>query len=32
VPFTWNLSAASPGLPGPFTADSTAQVSLSLHE
>jgi hypothetical protein len=31
VPFTWNLSAASPGLPGPFTADSISMSDFLLN-
>jgi hypothetical protein len=31
TPFTWNLSAAYPGLPGPFTADSIKMSDFLLN-
>jgi hypothetical protein len=31
IPFTWNLSAAYPGLPGPFTADSISMSDFLLN-
>jgi hypothetical protein len=31
TPFTWNLSAANPGLPGPFTADSISMSDFLLN-